>query len=78
MDLVIRCANLPAPGQTVLAESSTEFCGGKGANQAVAAALAGGSVSMIGAVGSDAFADRLIDNPLGDSVRRQTDPQSTW
>lgn len=74
MDLVIRCANLPAPGQTVLAESSTEFCGGKGANQAVAAALAGGSVSMIGAVGSDAFGDRLIDNLL----RHQVDCGSVW
>ncbi len=49
-------------GQTILAESSVEFCGGKGANQAVAAAVAGGEVSMIGAVGSDAFAGRLLGN----------------
>ncbi|TWT56390.1 ribokinase [Allorhodopirellula solitaria] len=62
MDLVVRCAELPIAGQTVLAESSTEFCGGKGANQAVAATAAGGSVSMIGAVGSDAFAGRLLGN----------------
>ena len=62
MDLVVRCQELPAAGQTVMAQSSTEFCGGKGANQAVAASLAGGEVSMIGAVGSDAFANRLIDN----------------
>lgn len=62
MDLVIRCAELPAAGETVLAESSMEFCGGKGANQAVAAALSGGDVSMIGAVGNDAFADRLRGN----------------
>jgi ribokinase len=62
MDLVVRCAELPIAGQTVLAESSAEFCGGKGANQAVAAAAAGGDVSMIGAVGSDAFADRLVGN----------------
>lgn len=62
MDLVVRCAQLPKPGQTILAESSTEYSGGKGANQAVAAALAGGSVSMIGAVGSDGFAQRLLHN----------------
>ncbi len=62
MDLVVRCQDLPVAGQTILAESSREFCGGKGANQAVAAALAGGEVSMIGAVGGDAVADRLIDN----------------
>lgn len=61
-DVVVRCAELPIAGQTVLAESSAEFCGGKGANQAVAAAAAGGDVSMIGAVGSDAFANRLLSN----------------
>jgi len=62
MDLVVHCQELPVPGQTIMAESSSEFCGGKGANQAVAASLAGGEVTIIGAVGSDAFADRLIDN----------------
>ncbi|QEG39091.1 ribokinase [Roseimaritima ulvae] len=62
MDLVVRCARLPLPGQTVLADSSAEFCGGKGANQAVAAAVAGADVTMIGAVGDDAFADRLLNN----------------
>ncbi len=62
MDLVVRCAKLPAAGETIMAESSAEFCGGKGANQAVAAALSGSEVSMIGAVGNDAFADRLMGN----------------
>lgn len=60
MDLVIRCHQLPQPGQTISAISSTELCGGKGANQAVAAARADGDVTMIGRVGNDAFADRLI------------------
>lgn len=62
MDLVVRCKALPLAGQTLLAQSSSEFCGGKGANQAVAAALSGGDVSMLGAVGDDAFAPRLINN----------------
>lgn len=62
MDLVVRCTELPLAGQTLLAQSSSEFCGGKGANQAVAAALSGGEVSMLGAVGDDAFAPRLINN----------------
>ena len=60
MDLVLWCPELPVPGETILAEASSEFCGGKGANQAVAAALAGGQVSMVGAVGDDAFSSRLI------------------
>jgi ribokinase len=62
MDLVVRCNHLPQPGQTILALESQEICGGKGANQAVAAARAGGQVVMIGRVGDDAFAGRLISN----------------
>ena len=62
MDLVVRCSRLPRPGETLLAESSAEICGGKGANQAVAAARAGGDVRMIGRVGDDAFAKRLVTN----------------
>jgi ribokinase len=60
IDLVVRCAGLPVPGQTIIGQSLSEFSGGKGANQAVAAALSGGQVSMIGAVGDDGFSDRLI------------------
>ena len=62
MDLLIRLEQLPAPGETRIAESATEVCGGKGANQAVAAARAGGSVVMIGRVGNDTFAPRLRQN----------------
>jgi len=60
MDLVIRCASLPSPGETILAHSASEICGGKGANQAVAAARAGAEVTMVGRVGNDAFATRII------------------
>ncbi len=62
VDLVVRCATLAKPGETISADESTEICGGKGANQAVAAARAGGAVTMIGRVGSDAFANRLLGN----------------
>ena len=59
MDLVIQCHELPLPGQTVTGLGSYEICGGKGANQAVAAAKAGGAVWMIGRIGDDAFSIRL-------------------
>lgn len=71
MDLVIRCASLPVPGQTITAESSQEIPGGKGANQAVAASRAGGDVVMIGRVGDDSMASQLIENLHGHQV--QTD-----
>lgn len=68
MDLVARCASLPVAGQTVHASNFEEICGSKGANQAVAAARAGGAVKMIGRVGDDAFAKPLIENLQRESV----------
>lgn len=62
MDLVIRCERLPRPGETIIARSSQEVPGGKGANQAVAAARIGAEVAMIARVGNDAFASRLLQN----------------
>ena len=59
MDLVVRCGKLPTPGETVIASQSMEICGGKGANQAVAAAKSGGQVRMIGRVGDDIFGETL-------------------
>ena len=57
VDLVCRAPKIPAPGETILAPSYDFFAGGKGANQAVAAARAGADVRMVGAVGRDAFAE---------------------
>lgn len=54
MDLVVHAARLPAPGETVSGTSYAEFAGGKGLNQAVAAARSGARVALIGAVGDDA------------------------
>ena len=54
VDLVWQVAALPRPGQTVLAERTERQFGGKGANQAVAAARLGARVALCGAVGDDA------------------------
>ncbi|MFN0131286.1 MAG: ribokinase [Phycisphaerales bacterium] len=53
MDHVVRAPRLPAPGETILGGPLTLFPGGKGANQAVAAARLGAEVAMIGAMGAD-------------------------
>jgi ribokinase len=54
-DLVLRCSQLPIPGQTVRGHGFQSLPGGKGANQAVAAARLGASVSFVGCVGDDEF-----------------------
>ncbi|GGK98929.1 ribokinase [Mangrovihabitans endophyticus] len=55
MDLVGLADRLPRPGETVLGEDFVMMPGGKGANQAIAAARAGGDCVMLGAIGSDSF-----------------------
>ena len=62
MDLTAQAERLPGKGETISAKSLQYVPGGKGANQAVAAARLGGDVAMFGCVGDDAFADRLIEN----------------
>ncbi|MBB6735922.1 ribokinase [Cohnella zeiphila] len=62
MDLVNHVAEFPKPGETVHGRGVEFLPGGKGANQAVAASLAGGGVEMIGAVGRDSFAQPLLDS----------------
>ena len=57
IDLVVRVKSLPAPGETVLGPSYDVVAGGKGANQALAAARADAAVAMVGAVGKDAFGE---------------------
>jgi ribokinase len=60
MDLVARAPRLPRPGETVLGTSFGTFEGGKGANQAVAAARMGAGVSLVGAVGDDDYGRRAL------------------
>ncbi len=59
-DLVVVADRLPQPGETVLGGEFAIHDGGKGANQAVAAARVGARVSMIGAVGNDAHGERAV------------------
>ncbi|AIO41470.1 ribokinase [Burkholderia latens] len=61
VDLVTHAPRLPVPGETLLGTTFRTVHGGKGANQAVAAARLGASVAMIGCVGNDAFGARLYD-----------------
>lgn len=59
MDMVTTTDKVPEQGETVLGESFTTYPGGKGANQAIAAARLGAEVVMVGAVGDDAFGKSL-------------------
>ncbi len=68
IDLVARVPHLPRAGETVLAESLQTFPGGKGANQAAAAARLGGTVAIVGRVGNDAFGATLIESLRLDGV----------
>jgi len=60
VDLVVSAERLPRPGETVTGGGFSRHLGGKGANQAVAAARAGASVTMIGAVGADAEGEESL------------------
>jgi ribokinase len=68
MDLVATTAVLPRPGETVLGRDFAMVPGGKGANQAIAAARAGGSCVFLGAIGSDSFGVTLKARLLASGV----------
>ncbi|AUH39026.1 ribokinase [Streptomyces sp. CMB-StM0423] len=77
MDLVAYAATAPLRGETVSGREFRTVPGGKGANQAVAAARAGGAVTMIGAVGADAFGGELraaLDGAGVDTAGLRTAP----
>ena len=71
MDLVTTVSHLPAAGETLLGNDFTMVPGGKGGNQAIAAARAGGTVVFIGAVGRDEFGPRLSDALVAGGVSVQ-------
>lgn len=68
MDLVATVASLPLVGETVTGKRFDTYPGGKGANQAVAAARMGASVTMLGAVGQDDYGRRLLEGLAQDGV----------
>ena len=62
LDVVVTAPRLPAPDETLMGETVTLVCGGKGGNQAVAASRHGAATVMWGRVGGDIFAAALVDN----------------
>jgi len=68
IDVVTEVSRIPRPGETVAGKSMRHYLGGKGANQAVAAARLGASVSFFGKVGRDPFGERLLEGLRADGV----------
>lgn len=68
VDLLLRVDRHPRPGETLLGDSGEYSAGGKGANQAVAAARSGARTAMIGAVGSDPTAETALEHLRGADV----------
>ena len=68
IDLVLNTAHLPQPNETVMADKSESFFGGKGANQAVATSRLGSSVYFIGAVGMDPKGQQILRNLVDEGV----------
>lgn len=68
LDLVATTARLPRPGETVLGDSYAEHAGGKGLNQAVAAARSGARTAFVSAVGADPAGDQLLAVMAAESI----------
>jgi ribokinase len=68
MDLVVTASKRPKKGETILGQSFKTVPGGKGANQAVAAARLGAEVYMVGCVGKDGFGEEIVNNFTSNSV----------
>ena len=77
LDLVARVERLPRPGETVGGAELHRVPGGKGANQAVAAARMGARVRLIGAVGDDAFADEALAGLVEAAVELELERRGT-
>jgi len=67
-DMIVRLNRLPGPGETVIGGKFSTAPGGKGANQAVGAARAGGQVAFVARMGSDAFGDSALANLKRDGI----------
>jgi ribokinase len=67
-DMIITLGRIPKPGETIIGGNFTMAAGGKGANQAVAAARAGGRVSFVARVGNDPFGEQAIRGFAADGI----------
>jgi ribokinase len=67
-DMIIQLDRIPVPGETILGGEFSIAAGGKGANQAVAAARSGGEVTFIACVGSDMFGQQAINGFVADRI----------
>jgi ribokinase len=67
-DMIIKLDRLPKPGETVIGGEFSTAAGGKGANQAVAAARAGGDVTLVARVGSDMFGRQAVERFTSDGI----------
>ena len=68
MDFVMYAERVPVPGETVKTDNFNTFSGGKGGNQAVAAALLGGNVKFFGMLGNDLTSGKLIEDMKGKGI----------
>ena len=68
VDHTLRVPHIPAAGETITTTATFTFLGGKGANQALAAARAGGDVTLIGCVGEDDFGTRYIEHLCSEGI----------
>ena len=67
-DMIIKLDRIPRPGETILGGAFVTAAGGKGANQAVGAARAGGQVTFIARVGQDMFGEQAVDGFVRDGI----------
>src|ERR1017187_6171198 len=67
-DMIIKMARIPKPGETVIGGEFSSAPGGKGANQAVGAARAGGSVTFIARIGRDMFGDNAVAGFVAEGI----------
>jgi ribokinase len=77
-DMVVKTNKFPAPGETILGGEFFMFSGGKGANQAVAAARMGGEVTLVSRIGNDIFGQRAVAEFMKEGMETRfisTDPE---
>jgi ribokinase len=67
-DMIIKMERIPKPGETIIGGKFASAAGGKGANQAVGAARAGGAVTLVARVGQDMFGDNAIAGLIADGI----------